>query len=331
LTDPSDPRSPTAPSAAAPDANPARAIRLLPLLATGAFASQASMRVVDPMLPQLARDFGTGIAELSGAITAFAVAYGLMQLVYGPMADRLGKLRVITWATLAACVLSGACALATGPASLAVGGVFADTLGWRMSFLAQSVVFLAVAMALLRVLRRGQADAPASGAQAGGNPLRAFGAVLRERWARIILALVLVEGALNFGTLALLPSWLHEAHGLALWQTGMAAAGYGAGGLTVALLGRWLVAHLGERGMALVSPDAQVARIPTTAREVYDVVGAGDTVTAYLATALAAGASAIEAAVIANFAAGVEVGKLGAATVTPVEILEAHDAHVGGA
>ena len=59
-------------------------------------------------------------------------------------------------------------------------------------------------------------------------------------------------GALNFGTLALLPSWLHEAHGLALWQTGMAAAGYGAGGLTVALLGRWLVAHLGERGMALV-------------------------------------------------------------------------------
>ena len=101
---------------------------------------------------------------------------------------------------------------------------------------------------------------------------------------------------------------------------------------TLARLGaEHLLLTLGERGMALVSPDAQVARIPTTAREVYDVVGAGDTVTAYLATALAAGASAIEAAVIANFAAGVEVGKLGAATVTPVEILEAHDAHVGGA
>ena len=108
------------PGAAGPAANPARAIRLRPLLATGAFASQASMRVVDPMLPQLARDFGTGIAELSGAITAFAVAYGLMQLVYGPMADRLGKLRVIPWATLAACVLSGACALDTRPASLDV-------------------------------------------------------------------------------------------------------------------------------------------------------------------------------------------------------------------
>jgi len=304
LPDPSDPRLSPAPSAAAPapEADPARAIRLLPLLATGAFASQASMRVVDPMLPELARDFGTGITELSGAITAFAVAYGLMQLVYGPMADRLGKLRVITWATMAACVLSGACALATGPTSLAVlrllsgaacaglipvslawigdnvpyqrrqltlarfmigstlgvvvgqiaGGVFADTLGWRMSFLAQSVVFLGVALALARVLRRGQADAPAPGSQAGGNPLRAFGAVLGDPWARVILALVLVEGAFNFGTLALLPSWLHEAHGLALWQTGMAAAGYGAGGLTVALLGRWLVARLGERGMALV-------------------------------------------------------------------------------
>lgn len=90
---------------------------------------------------------------------------------------------------------------------------------------------------------------------------------------------------------------------------------------------RHLLLTLGERGMALVSPDGQVQRIPTTAREVYDVVGAGDTVTAYLATSLAAGATAMEAAVVANFAAGVEVGKLGAATVTPQEILAAYDLH----
>lgn len=88
-----------------------------------------------------------------------------------------------------------------------------------------------------------------------------------------------------------------------------------------------LLLTLGERGMALVSRDGEVRRIPTTAREVYDVVGAGDTVTAYLATALASGASATEAAVLANFAAGVEVGKLGAATVTPNEILDAYDLH----
>ena len=70
-----------------------------------------------------------------------------------------------------------------------------------------------------------------------------------------------------------------------------------------------------------------IDRIPTTAREVYDVVGAGDTVTAYLAAMLAAGASALEAAVIANYAAGVEVGKLGAATVSASEVLEAFDGH----
>lgn len=89
-----------------------------------------------------------------------------------------------------------------------------------------------------------------------------------------------------------------------------------------------LLLTLGERGMALVSADGVVHRVPTTAREVYDVVGAGDTVTAYLATMLAAGATPHEAAVIANYAAGVEVGKLGAATVSPAEVLEAFDAHL---
>src|SRR5690606_31228920 len=88
-----------------------------------------------------------------------------------------------------------------------------------------------------------------------------------------------------------------------------------------------LLLTLGERGMSLVSGDGVVRRIPTTAREVYDVVGAGDTVTAYLASALAAGATAFEAAAIANYAAGVEVGKLGAATVTPQEILDAAARH----
>lgn len=99
---------------------------------------------------------------------------------------------------------------------------------------------------------------------------------------------------------------------------------------TLARLGvEHLLLTLGEHGMALVSADTAatgaVHRVPTTAREVYDVVGAGDTVTAYLATMLAAGATAREAAVVANFAAGVEVGKLGAATVSPDEVLEAYD------
>ena len=86
-----------------------------------------------------------------------------------------------------------------------------------------------------------------------------------------------------------------------------------------------LLLTLGEHGMALITSEGDVHRVPTTAREVYDVVGAGDTVTAWLATMLAAGATVQEAAVVANFAAGVEVGKLGAATVSVEELVDAYD------
>lgn len=88
-----------------------------------------------------------------------------------------------------------------------------------------------------------------------------------------------------------------------------------------------LLLTLGEQGMVLISQDGEVGRVPTVAREVYDVVGAGDTVTAYLAAILAAGGSASEAAVIANVAAGIEVGKLGAATVSAAEVLSYVDEH----
>jgi rfaE bifunctional protein kinase chain/domain len=87
---------------------------------------------------------------------------------------------------------------------------------------------------------------------------------------------------------------------------------------------RHLLLTLGEHGMALVDPTGRTDRVPTAARAVYDVVGAGDTVTAFLAVMLAAGATALEAAMVANYAAGVEVGKLGAATVSAAEVLEAH-------
>jgi D-beta-D-heptose 7-phosphate kinase/D-beta-D-heptose 1-phosphate adenosyltransferase len=90
-----------------------------------------------------------------------------------------------------------------------------------------------------------------------------------------------------------------------------------------------LLLTLGDRGMTLLSADGASLVVPTTAREVYDVVGAGDTVTAYLAVMLAAGATAREAAIIANFAAGVEVGKLGAQVVTGSEVLAAYDAWQG--
>jgi rfaE bifunctional protein kinase chain/domain len=89
----------------------------------------------------------------------------------------------------------------------------------------------------------------------------------------------------------------------------------------------YILLTLGERGMVLFSHGGEIARVPTAAREVYDVVGAGDTVTANLAAVLAVGGTAVEAAVIANIAAGIEVGKLGAATVTAAEVLAYADMH----
>jgi len=77
----------------------------------------------------------------------------------------------------------------------------------------------------------------------------------------------------------------------------------------------------GEEGMALFTDGGEVTHIATVAREVYDVTGAGDTVIATLGLALAAGASFAEAAILANHAAGVVVGKVGTATVTRDELL----------
>ena len=88
-----------------------------------------------------------------------------------------------------------------------------------------------------------------------------------------------------------------------------------------------LLLTLGAEGMVLITKGGEVVRIPAMAREVYDVSGAGDTVTGWVGTSLAAGAAVREAAHIANFAAGIEVGKAGVATVSPAEVLSLHEAY----
>jgi D-beta-D-heptose 7-phosphate kinase/D-beta-D-heptose 1-phosphate adenosyltransferase len=88
---------------------------------------------------------------------------------------------------------------------------------------------------------------------------------------------------------------------------------------------RHLLLTMGAEGMVLVSDGGQAVQIPARAREVFDVSGAGDTVTAWVSTALAAGATVFEAAYLGNYAAGVEVAKSGVATVAPAEVLAAYD------
>jgi rfaE bifunctional protein kinase chain/domain len=84
-----------------------------------------------------------------------------------------------------------------------------------------------------------------------------------------------------------------------------------------------LVITLGERGMAVFEGDSPARRIPTVARQVFDVTGAGDTVIAALALGEAAGLPLIASCLLANYAAGIVVGKVGAASATPAMVLEA--------
>ncbi|NDG83883.1 MAG: D-glycero-beta-D-manno-heptose-7-phosphate kinase [Proteobacteria bacterium] len=85
-----------------------------------------------------------------------------------------------------------------------------------------------------------------------------------------------------------------------------------------------LIITLGKDGMAIFKgANSNPILIPTFAREVFDVSGAGDTVISVLALALASGAKLEEAAFISNLAAGVEVSKRGTATVSPQEVIQA--------
>ncbi|ROR29614.1 bifunctional D-glycero-beta-D-manno-heptose-7-phosphate kinase/D-glycero-beta-D-manno-heptose 1-phosphate adenylyltransferase HldE [Inmirania thermothiophila] len=84
-----------------------------------------------------------------------------------------------------------------------------------------------------------------------------------------------------------------------------------------------LLVTRGEHGMSLVRPGEAPLHLPARAREVYDVTGAGDTVIAVVAAALAAGAALPEATALANLAAGLVVAKLGAATVSVPELEQA--------
>jgi rfaE bifunctional protein kinase chain/domain len=86
--------------------------------------------------------------------------------------------------------------------------------------------------------------------------------------------------------------------------------------LMARLASRHLLTTLGARGMALFLAPDEIWHIPTMAREVFDVTGAGDTVIATVALALAAGVSLIDACLLANYAAGIVVGEVGAATTS---------------
>lgn len=95
------------------------------LLSLAAFASAASMRVTDALLPRLSSQFDVGLAQAASVITAFSVAYGLMQVLFGPLGDRFGKLRVISLAGIGATAATFICLLAPGFNAFVVGRAIA--------------------------------------------------------------------------------------------------------------------------------------------------------------------------------------------------------------
>jgi len=82
------------------------------VLSLASFASAAALRAVDPLLPLLAEAFGTTAGGASAVITAFAVAYGVLQVVNGPLSDRVGKYRMVFWVTAISAAGNLACAFA---------------------------------------------------------------------------------------------------------------------------------------------------------------------------------------------------------------------------
>ena len=267
-------------------------LRALPLLASAGFASMVAMRVCDAMLPALAQTFDTQPADAARVISAFALAYGLLQLAYGPLGDRFGKPRVISIATLGCCLAALAAALsptlvaltlsrvAMGAAAAGIipltmawigdqvpygqrqevlarllgstvlgmmagswaGGVMAQTLGWRAGFVILAVLFGLLAAALWR----GAVHEPSVvAASTGPRTVSQVAAVLGSPWARRVIAVAFVEGALVFGALAFVPSTLHERFELPLAEAGAVLALFGLGGLLYSRVAGRLLRKLG--------------------------------------------------------------------------------------
>jgi len=132
-------------------------VRPIVLLSAAAFASVATMRVAEPLLPQVAQEFGVTAGEASIVATAFALAYGLCQLVYGVLGDRFGKYRLVTLATFASALTVTAAGLAgsleaLGAARLAAGASAAAIVPLSMAFIGDHVPYHSRQTTLARFL-----------------------------------------------------------------------------------------------------------------------------------------------------------------------------------
>jgi predicted MFS family arabinose efflux permease len=162
-------------------------VRPIVLLSMASFASVATVRVADPLLPQVAAEFGVSAGEASVIATAFALAYGICQLVYGVLGDRFGKYRLVTLATLVSALTVASAGLAgsldaLGAARLLGGASAAAIVPLSMAFIGDHVPYDRRQTALARFL---------TGTIAGIICGQVFGGVLGELvgWRAVFLLL----------------------------------------------------------------------------------------------------------------------------------------------
>lgn len=142
------------------------------MLSLAAFGSAASMRVADAQLPALATSFDVTLAGAAQVITVFSVAYGLLQLAFGPLSDRHGKWRVVTFAVLASAATAFACAAAPDygvllVARAAAGATCAGIIPLSMAWIGDAVPYERRQPVLARFLL-GQIGGMATGQWLGG-------------------------------------------------------------------------------------------------------------------------------------------------------------------
>jgi predicted MFS family arabinose efflux permease len=128
-------------------------------------------------------------------------------------------------------------------AGLVIGGGFTDTLGWRWSFVFLSVQYLAVGIWLLTQLKHVPETPPDPD---GFKFVEPIVSVFRMPWARVVLLVVLIEGALVFGGLSFVPAYLQQTLEMSSTTAGLVTAFFGVGAMLYVIGAKWLVGRLGE-------------------------------------------------------------------------------------
>ena len=184
-----------------------------------------------------------GVLEL-GRFISGATAAGIIPLSMAWIGDHVPYER--RQATLARYLLGSISGIAIGQL---LGGVFADTLGWRWAFVFLAFVYVVVG-SLLFSRRLTVVEVPVIRA-AGASFLSPARVVLAAPWARIVLAVVCLEGAFVFGSLAFVPAYLHGHHAIPVAWAGAVSGLFAAGALVYALYANYFVRRFGEPRLAL--------------------------------------------------------------------------------